>query len=766
MTAAVMGWHATVQGTVRTLLRLAVVVVVAAIGLAGIVVAAVPPLARVVTSPELKAGPLPALTPLSRASLVYDAAGNLIDRLNVENIQPFTLDRVPKDVVTAVLAVEDAGFYEHRGVNAKGLIRAGLANVSAGGTTQGGSTITQQLVKNALVGSKRDANRKILEASYAVELEKKLTKDQILEEYLNRIYLGNNAYGLQAAAQTYFGKDVEQLDLVEGAFLAGMIRNPAGYDPIYRSERSRLRFKESLTRLVKVGRLAQSEADRVGSSWLLPDRIQRGVKVDVARTYFSAEVRQQLLNKTTILGSDYQTRYNQMFRGGLKIYTTLDPRLQQAAEDARSSDKGQLPDTAGRFQAAIVSLDNSSGAIRAMVGGPGFDSTQVNLATTGRQTGSAGKAFILTAALAAGVQSNDYVDGSAGRNCEWWSKGPPSDTNPYTQQNVEFEAGPLERMTWNSVNCAFIRLYLSVGGPRVVAMAHNMGVKGPLKDIYSFATGGNAISPLDMAAGFSTLANLGTQRDPYYIDRIEDGDGRVIYQHEVQNNPALDPAVAARAVDILKGVLRQGTATRGKLADDRPAAGKTGTYEKNLHAWFVGFTPQYTTSVYLGNPALPEPMDDIPEFTGAKAPQQAFNRVQGGTYPTLIWKQYMDAIHEGLEPLDWPAPEANARGPMRVYAPGQDCIGAVVGSDEEGFSLVPGKQPAYVTPDPNDFAAPAATVPMSQRTYNCHYKGGFISGPKPTTTIAGDPAAPGAPAPAPGAGPAPTAAPTPPTKKP
>ena len=219
----------------------------------------------------------------------------------------------------------------------------------------------------------------------------------------------------------------------------------------------------------------------------------------------------------------------------------------------------------------------------------------------------------------------------------------------------------------------------------------------------------------------------------------------------------------------MKGVVRQGTATRGKLADDRPAAGKTGTYEANKHAWFIGFTPQYTTSVYLGNPATPEPMDDIPEFTGAKAPQQAFNRVQGGTYPTLIWKQYMDTIHAGLEQLDWtPPPTDQARSPMRVYAPKQDCVGVIVGTPEEGLNLVPGKQPAYTPPDPNDFTAPAATIPFSQRTYNCHYKGAVIAGPRPTTTtIAGDPAAPAAPgAPAPGPGPAPPAASTPPTKKP
>ena len=202
----------------RTVLRLALVVVVAALGLTGTAVAIAPHASSYIHAVDLEMGDIPDLAPLAQGSKMYDAAGNLIDELFVENVQPFKLADVPPDVVEAVLAVEDAGFWEHRGVNAKGLLRAGLANVSAGGTTQGGSTITQQLVKNALVGSKRDANRKILEAAYAVELEKRLTKDEILEAYLNRIYLGNNAYGLQSAAHTYFGKDVQQLGLVEGAF--------------------------------------------------------------------------------------------------------------------------------------------------------------------------------------------------------------------------------------------------------------------------------------------------------------------------------------------------------------------------------------------------------------------------------------------------------------------------------------------------------------------------------------------------------------------
>ena len=730
----------------RSVLRLALVVVVAALGLTGTVVAITPHAASYTHAVSLAMGDLPDLAPLAQGSKMYDAAGNLIDELFVENVQPFKLADVPAPVIDAVLAVEDAGFYEHRGVNAKGLLRAGLANVSAGGTTQGGSTITQQLVKNALVGSKRDANRKILEAAYSVELEKRLTKDQILEAYLNRIYLGNNAYGLQAAARTYFGKDVSQLDQVEGAFLAGMIRNPVGYDPIYRAERSRTRFKEALARLVKVGKLDADRAAALGTTWPLPDRLQNPTKVPTARTYFSAEVRKVLLNSSTILGPDYQQRYNALFRGGLKIITTFDPKAQQAAIAARDA---QLPDTNGRFQAAIVSLENATGAVRAMVGGPGFDTTQVNLATTPRQTGSAIKGFILAAGIAAGLQPDDQINGINDRTCEFWHT-PPAQDDPFTQDADETHdgAGRLDQMTWNSVNCAFIRMYFSVGGARVVATAHRMGVKGNLQNIFAFATGGNEVSALDMAAGYSTLANEGVQRDPFYVERIEDSQGRVIYQHQVVDNVALERGAALRTVDILKGVVRQGTATRAKLDDGRPQAGKTGTYEADKHAWFVGFTKQYTTSVYLGNPNTPEPMQRIPEFLKPPEGMQAFSNVVGGSYPALIWKDYTQTMSEGLEPLDWEAPPALARKPARVYAPGQDCFGVVVGDDDTGRSLIPGKTPVTAAIDPDDAAAPAAVAAVGQQFYNCHYGGFVISGPKPTTTIAGDgtePDAPGAP---------------------
>jgi penicillin-binding protein 1A len=718
---------------------------VAGIGLAALGVAAAPQVSDVATAYHGEADPLPPFAQLAQRSLVYDAHKGQIDEMRVENREPFKLAQVPQVVIDAVVATEDAGYYEHKGVNAKGIFRAALAGINSSSAVQGGSTITQQLVKNALVGSRRDANRKILEAAYAVRLEREWTKDEILERYLNTIFLGNNAYGLQAAAETYFGKNVDQLDQMEGAFLAGLIRNPVGYDPIQRSERSRNRFKDVLDRLVAVDKITKVDAEKQKKDWPLPDRLKRPAAPQKANTYFTAEIRRLLLNKTDILGKDYAERYERLFRGGLKVYTTYDDAIQKLAEQARND---QMPSTAGRFDAAMVSLETKTGAVRAMVGGQDFKTSEVNLALTPRQTGSSVKGFILAAAINSGIQNNDVIEGTL--PCTWVF---PDKSQPdyKVDDGVSVANATLERMTWESINCAFIRLYLSVGGVRVINSMHQMGVKGKLDDLFTFAVGGNEISPMDMAAGYSTIANGGLQHDPFMIERIEDRDGKVIYQHQDPGKQVISPEVANRTVDIMKGVLRQGTATLAQLDGKRPASGKTGTYDKDKHAWFVGFTPQYTTAVYMGNPRDPnDEMRNVPEF-------KRFQAVHGGTYPALIWKQFMDGLHENLDVEDWPKPPDNTRQAMRIYAPGQDCLAVFTSGPKDpdpeapppvGYLVKANPKLPEVTKDANDLTGPSATVPGFYSTFQCAK--GLPAPPKPkpttTTTVAGatTTAAPGA----------------------
>ena len=427
---------------------------------------------------------------------------------------------MPEPVVDAVFAVEDADFWKHNGVNGRSIMRALLANVGAGSVAQGGSTITQQVVKNLIMNpaADRTVKTKVVEAVLARRLEKKMGKTYVLEQYLNAVYFGNNAYGLQSAAEVYFGKSVEQLTMVEGAFLGGLIRNPTDYDPFVRPERARYRFRQALDRLVAVHRITPAEAEADNAQFVLPTAPQRPPQLTVARSYFTEAVKDYLLNGSTILGTTYQERYNKLFRGGLRIYTTEDLDIEQFARDAHDQ---ILPQNPEGFDAALVSLNTKTGAIVAMRGGPDFAQSQVNLTLRARQTGSAFKFVILTAALAAGAQPNDLINGQA--PCMLPNPGDPKhpfEIGSNDEKVASRGVAPLTVQTWSSINCAFGRLAQAVGLNRVVDFAHKLGIKGPLNNYPSLATGNNEISPLDMASAFQTIANQGVHLDPYYVEKI------------------------------------------------------------------------------------------------------------------------------------------------------------------------------------------------------------------------------------------------------
>src|SRR4051794_38062557 len=293
---------------------------------------------------------LPEFEPLAQRSYVYDRNGNEIAVFEKENIQPFKLAQVPPVVVNAILAVEDEEFYVHHGVNLRSMIRATLSNFSSGAARQGASTVTQQVVKNEfLAGLPRDGRYKFLQVHYATMLEKRISKDDILERYLNTIFFGNNAYGLAAAAETYFGESVEALTMEQGAFLAGLIRSPSGYDPFRRPERARARFEQVLQRLVDEQMITELERDDLLKTWPIPEVAQNIPGRANTPTYFTEALQDYLLNKSDILGSDEQERRSTLLRGGLRIYTTLDPVLQAKAEYSRNA----LPETAQGFDAAI-----------------------------------------------------------------------------------------------------------------------------------------------------------------------------------------------------------------------------------------------------------------------------------------------------------------------------------------------------------------------------------------------------------------------------
>ncbi|CAB4715908.1 MAG: hypothetical protein F2934_05180 [Actinobacteria bacterium] len=708
--------------------KAALAVAAAAVGIAAVVAGIVPHLVDILRAHDQVPVELPGFASLARETNVYDSTGAQIARFRLEHIQEVTLEEVPEDVVAAVLAVEDKVYWRHKGVNLRSLVRAVLSNVSSGSAGQGASTITQQVVKNEFLGGfARDGRYKVLQARYATLLEKKITKKEILERYLNTIYFGNNAYGISAAAEAYFGKPVQRLTLVEGAFLAGMIRSPIGYDPIRRPERSRARFKVVMERLADEQLLDVAQAEDLGENWQIPEILRSRPGEAFSPTYFSAAVRDFLLQDSDLLGDTVQERYNNLYRGGLSIYTTLDPRLQRAAEDARLK---KLPANAGGFDTAVVSLDSKTGAVRAMVGGGGFrpGQSEINMALRPRQTGSSIKIFILAAAVQAGAVGSDIIDGR--RGCVLPNPGNPKE--PFViKSGVAGKVGPLKEATWASLNCAFARLSQIVGLNRVVDTTRRMGVTSRLDAYASFATGANEVSPMDMASGAQTLANEGVHHDPYYVERIvRTATGDVLYQHEDPGTAALSVDAARRTTSILTGVLKRGTAARtGWLSGGkRPAAGKTGTQQNNTNAWFVGYTPQYVTAVWVGNPKGYVPMVNIPEFV-----KVGVRTVQGSSFPARIWKAFMDVAHEGLPIVEFAAPPPDGRDAMLLYLPGTDCLAQNVTPDAGSGTTVLQTVPSG-TGVPADVVDPLWPLPMAPAdavVYPCSTDGSAT-----TTTVA------------------------------
>lgn len=624
---------------------------------------------------------LPEFEALAQRTYVYDVHGEEIAFYELENSQPIEFADIPDEVIEAFLIVEDKEFFTHHGINMRSLVRATLSNFASDAPQQGASTITMQVVKNDfLAGLERDGRYKLLQMHYARMLEKEMSKQDILARYLNTVFFGNNAYGIAAAAETYFGKPAADLTFTEAAFLAGLVRSPSGFDPINEPERSRARWLQVVARLEDEGRVTPEEADDL-QDFVLPSRVKSLPDRAFERTYFSEALRDYLLNRSDLLGDTYQARYNQLFRGGLRIHTTLDNNLQSLAEQARTT----LPETPQGFDASIVSLDSTSGAIRVMVGGRGFvpSTREVNMALSPRQTGSSIKMFILAAAVQAGAQRNDVLDGT--KPCTL--PNPDDPTKPFTITDaVNRGVVTLQEHTTRSINCAFARLSQIVGLDRVVDTTYRMShspylYRGqpaaehrPIEPFASFATGANEMSPLDMAAGVQTLANEGVHHDPYYVDYIDTAAGERVYTHLDPGSQVLDRDAALATVEIMNGpIYGGGTGRRAAFDNGRPAFGKTGTQDSNTNAWFVGGTRQLSTAVWVGDPNAYTPMRGIPEFSA-----EGFPRVQGGHFPALIWKAFMEPAHAFVPVVGWDRPAPPSRANVRLYLPGNECLLTVI----------------------------------------------------------------------------------------
>ncbi len=588
------------------------------------------------------------LDPLAARSLVLARDGSVLAALHEEeNRVPVPLSRVPSHVIRAVLDAEDDRFFEHGALDLRALTRALVVNVQAGGVFEGGSTITQQLVKISLLNPRQEASRKIKEAALAIRLEKEMSKEEILERYLNAVYLGNHAYGFQAGAETYFHTDIDKVTLGQGILLASLIRDPVGADPWTNPDEAKARRDAVIDRMDDLGHLQPGEADALKAEALPAPPAQESPK---GSDYFTERVKQQLLADTR-LGATASERYAAVFQGGLTIRTTLDPHMQRIAEQAVAD---IVPDTGGRFRAAMVSVEPATGAVRALVGGSDFANAKFDLAVQGaKQTGSSFKPFTLVAALENGFSINDSILGTA--PCSIPNPG----SAPWTPDNVEGSSGgvlSLTDATVHSVNCAYARLVSLVGPEKVVETAKRMGITAELKPYLSITLGADSVSPLDMASAYATLAADGQRHAPLFVDEVLGRDGRILFKNEPKGEPALSPQIARTVTQALTQVVQRGTGRAAAVPGWTPA-GKTGSTDNNTNAWFVGYTPTLATAVWMGNPSEDIPMRNVGGVT-----------VFGGTYPARIWKAFMTGALAGTPPVGFPEPEPSPPGQFRSLA--------------------------------------------------------------------------------------------------
>jgi len=720
------------------LLRLSLIVLLAGFGLAATGAALLPAAVGFSRAGSSTEGDLD-LGPLDQRSYVLAADGSVLAALHVEiDRQPVPLTEIPDHLIDAVLAVEDAEFFIHDGVNLRATLRALVRNVDEGETVQGGSTITQQIVKAELVGDAKTIDRKAREAVLARRLEESMTKSEILERYLNTVYFGNGAYGVQAAAETYYGIDAADLDAAQSAFLAGVIGNPNAFDPIRHPEASEARRDTALGRMVDMGFLVQEDADALAAT-PLPSEIRQ--VLPTPDSYFVEEVKQQLLDDHR-LGATRDDREQALFRGGLRIHTTLDPRAQAMATTARDDvlaevspagtqvgttpinkhPKSGVPRSA---TAAVVSVEPGTGAIRAMIGGPSFANEKYNIATgrgtnaVGRSGGSTFKIFVLMALLENGYVPSDSVNGSG--PCTFTNiRG--LDPDPYTVQNFGDGAGSVGTITdqtLRSSNCAYVRLGQIAGMDEVVEQAEKMGITTDLDQVVSMPLGTNEVLPVDMAAAVATIAADGLYAEPYYVERVEASDGKTIFSHEVETTRAESAQSARLAADVLEANVRGGTGTRARIPDQH-AAGKTGTAEGSGDAWFVGCTPYLSTAVWLGSP-------DDNEKVVIKG-----SEITGGAYPAEIWGRFMRSWHEGLPERDYRAAGGTRGGRFLQLPPNVDAGG---GAETTTTTLDP-TVPTIVLPPGFPPGFPFPTVPGTPTTR---------PPPRTTPTFDDDPFPPGFP---------------------
>ncbi len=566
--------------------------------------------ASIHTMPSLKDEIRPAAS-----SQIYDVNGKLINTVHsVENRVPVSINKIPKNLQDAFVAAEDARFYQHIGIDPRGIMRAVWSNITDRGVSEGGSTITQQLAKNALLSQERTLKRKIQEAILALQIERQYSKNEILELYLNQIYFGQGAYGVQSAATVYFGKNVEDLTLAECAILAGIPKSPNYYSPFNNLKAATERQATVLDQMVKYNFISSSTGTQAKSVKL---------KLAVRSTQSDSNV------KTASYFIDYVTQYlidrygaDAVYKDGLKVYTTLDLDMQEAAEEAMQKLPSVRIDSNGlqQPQGALVAIDPRTGYIKAMVGGRGND--QFNRAVLAeRQPGSAFKPFVYLAALEGGMTPSSIIEDSKISFGNW---------TPMNYDEKFHGSVSLRTALEQSLNVPTVKIANQTGVDKPLYYAQQMGIstlvlQGSINDRnLAMSLGGltRGVTPLEIASAYGVLANQGVHVDPITVIKIVDRNGKTLEQIVPKEKAVVNERSAYILTDMLRGVINNGTGTAANIG--RPAAGKSGTTSDYKDAWFVGFTPDLVASVWIGYDS-----------------DGYLNGITGGALPATIWRTFM-----------------------------------------------------------------------------------------------------------------------------
>lgn len=665
------------------------------------------------------------------SSRILWSDGTLLTRVHgVEDRDPVKLAEMAEVLPRAVIAIEDSRFYEHGGFDVRGIARALRDNIDKGRVAEGGSTITQQYVRAVLLTNTKTLKRKLREAVLAMQIEDRYSKKTILERYLNTVYFGNGAYGVQAAARTYFQIDASKVDLAQAALLAGLIRAPNDYDPFAKPEAALERRNEVIERMRVLHKITDAEADLVRAAPLtLAPRIDQ---TQYPAPFFVEKVKHFIFTDSHF-GPTVAARERLLFQGGLKIETTLDPKWQIEADVALHGILTDPTDPPG----ALVAVDPATGAIKAYTSSqnffeadpaaPDFGYAKLDLANARdeqgnptRQPGSSFKPFVLATALEKGIPLTKTYSGASPMTLR------PPGQDPYTLEN--FEGTGYGRMnlvdaTVNSVNTIYAQLGLDAGPGNIALQAIAQGITSPLKGVPNIAIGDEAVTVEDMAAAYSVFPADGVRHPPVFVTRVTDPSGRVLFEARPVPKIALSSGTARTVTGVLQQVVQRGTGVNARIG--RPVAGKTGTSDERKNAWFVGYTPELVAAVWVGFP------DGSPML-----PPRTRVRAQGGDWPARIWQIFASSALENVPASLFKVPEAAPPpsstttttrgaapiGPGIYSVVGLDAITATKALTDDGYKVTlvraPSRRfsPNYVTaqsPVEGTPVRPGATITLT-----------------------------------------------------